>query len=212
MWEKPGSTRSFNKIVRHHALPTCHAETLIDDPNRIDAPPAHNTIALPVLSRSGPVSTIRAPSRICCPHLPVVQQAGAACTLAVGQPIGTFFVKPMHPVPQCQSLNASPSMPVPQCQSLNVWRSIPPIRAASVRFIPSSTAANAGSRRIRRLSEHRSARRRKLEASKSPRRGTADHREGVQQRPWQISFAMVNHKINEREIPPEPELYQVGII
>ena len=110
MWEKPGSTRSFNKIVQHHALPTCHAETLIDDPNRIDAPTAHHTIALPVLSRSGPVSTIRARSRICCPHLPVVQQAGAACTLAVGQPIGTFFVKPMHPVPQCQSLNASPSM------------------------------------------------------------------------------------------------------
>ena len=165
MWEKPGSTRSFNKIVRHHALPTCHAETLIDDPNRIDAPPAHHTIALPV--RSG----FDNPRPF--PHLPVVQQAGAACTLAVGQPIGTFFVKPMHPVPQCQSLNASPSMSVPQCQSLNVWQSIPPIRAASVRFMPSSTAANAASRRIRRLSEHRSARRRKLEASKSPRRGTA---------------------------------------
>ena len=119
MWEKPGSTRSFNKIVRHHALPTCHAETLIDDPNRIDAPPAHNTSA-PHHRSPGPVSTIRARSRICCPHLPVVQQAGAACTLAVGQPIGTFFVKPMHPVPQCRSLNASPSMPVPQCQSLNV--------------------------------------------------------------------------------------------
>ena len=56
---------------------------------------------------------------------------------------------------------------------LNVWRSIPPIRAASVRFMPSQTAANAGSRRIGQLSEHRSARRRKLAASKSRRRGTA---------------------------------------
>ena len=114
MWEKPGSTRSFNKIVRHHALPTCHAETLIDDPNRIDAPPAHHTStphhrspsALPVrpgFDNPRPFPHLLPASAGC-------STGRAACTLAVGQPIGTFFVKPMHPVPQCRSLNASPSM------------------------------------------------------------------------------------------------------
>ena len=172
MWEKPGSTRSFNKIVRHHALPTCHAETLIDDPNRIDAPPAHHTIALPVLSQCSP-----GPARFR-QSAPVPASAARICRLFNRQmrPAPSRLVNPSGPssLNRCtRSLNASPSMSVPQCQSLNVWRSIPPIRATSVRFMPSSTAANAGSRRIRRLSEHRSARRRKLEASKSPRRGTA---------------------------------------
>ena len=46
----------LNRTVRHHALRTCHAETFIDDPNRIDAPPAHHTIALPARFRqSAPV-------------------------------------------------------------------------------------------------------------------------------------------------------------
>ena len=194
MWEKPGSTRSFNKIVRHHALPTCHAETLIDDPNRIDAPPAHHTIALPVLSRSGPVSTIRARSRICCPHLPVVQQAGAACTLAVGQPIGNFFVKPMHPVPQCRSLNVSPSMSGgPFRQSAP-----PPFGSCHRRQQPMPEVVVSGGCL-------------NIAAQDGASWKHQNHREGVQQQAWHISFAMVNHKINEREIPPEPELYKVGI-
>ena len=89
------------------------------------------------------------------PHLPVVQQPE-------GRPAPSRLVNPSGP----SSSNRCTRSP-------NVWRSIPPIRAASVRFMPSQTAANAGSRRIGRLSEHRSTRRCKPAASKSRRRGTA---------------------------------------
>ena len=187
MWEKPGSTRSFNKIVRHHALPTCHAETLIDDPNRIDAPPAHHTIALPVLSRSGPVSTIRARSRIC--RL-FNRQGRPAPSRLVTHRIGTFFVKPMHPVPQCRSLNVSPSMSGgPFRQSAP-----PPFASCHRRQQPMPEVVVSGGCL-------------NITAQGGASWRHQNHREGVQQQAWHISFAMVNHKINEREIPPEPELY-----
>ena len=214
MWEKPGSTRSFNKIVRHHALPTCHAETLIDDPDRIDAPPAHHTIALPVLSRSGPVSTIRARSRIC----RLFNRQGRPAPSRLVNPSGSSSLNrctrslnasPSMPVPQCQSLNASSSMPVPQCQFLNVSPSMsggpfrqsapPPFASCHRRQQPMpEVVVSSGCLNIA------------AQGGASWRH--QNHREGVQQQAWHISFAMVNHKINERGTPPEPELYQVGIM
>ena len=131
--KSPVQQDHFNKIVRHHALPTCPAETLIDDPNRIDAPPAHHTIALPVLSQCSP-----GPARFR-QSAPVPASAARICRLfnRQGRPAPSRLVNPSGPsslnrctrslnagpsmpVPQCQSLNAGPSMPVPQCQSLNV--------------------------------------------------------------------------------------------
>ena len=199
MWEKPGSTRSFNKIVRHHALPTCHAETLINDPNRIDAPPAHHTIALPVLSRSDPVSTIRARSRIC----RLFNRQGRPAPSRLVNPSGSSSLN------RCtRSLNASSSMPVPQCQFLNVSSSMsggpfrqsapPPFASCHRRQQPMPEVVVSGGCL-------------NIAAQGGASWRHQNHREGVQQQAWHISFAMVNHKINEREILPEPELYQVGV-
>ena len=93
MWERPGSTGQFDTTLCEHATPKRSSMIRTGSMRRQRTTPS--------LFRPGFDNLRRFP------HLPVVQQSGAACTLAVGQPIGTFFVKPMHPVPQCLAVHSA---------------------------------------------------------------------------------------------------------
>src|SRR6476620_1654491 len=79
-----------------------------------------------------------------------------------GRPVGLMSIRPSGPywLKRC-------------AQSRSVCRSIPPIRAASVRFIPSRTAASASNRRACAASFTFAASRRSSSAPKSSRRPTA---------------------------------------
>ncbi len=68
----------FCKVIRDHALRTLHAETLCDHINKVNPPPANNTIGLSVRPGFNNLCEFL--------HLLVVQQPG---------PSGTF--RPAHP-------------------------------------------------------------------------------------------------------------------
>src|SRR5215203_4536095 len=126
----------------------------------------------PCTARSGPVST-----------------TSASCASCSAERRGRW------PFDQ---LSLSPSGPrsLKRCtQSRSVWRSMPPIRAASARLIPSSTAASDSRRRLWLACLEAAASRRSSSVEKSaltvtavamarilPRHGISSHREGNRQR------------------------------
>ena len=171
MWEKPGSTGQFDTTLCEHATPKRSSMIRTGSMRRQRTTPS--------LFRPGFDNLRRFP------HLPVVQQPGAACTLAAGQPIGTFFVKPMHPVPQCLAGPFRQSAPPPFGSCHRRQQPMPEV-------VVSGGCLN-------------------ITAQDSASWQHQDHGEGVQQQAWQICFAGVNHKINERGNPPEPEFYEIGM-
>ncbi len=105
----------FGQIVGDDTFRTRHCKALADYPDQIYATPANNAIGFPVRTGFDNMSQFS--------HLLIAQQAPSPGTLAVGQSIRAILVEAMHPIIQRLTLS--------------VWQSIPPIRAASVRFMPS---------------------------------------------------------------------------
>ena len=164
----------LNRTVRHHALRTCHAETFIDDPNRIDAPPAHHTIALPARFRQS---------------APVPASAGRPTARGGLHPRGWST----HRDPLRQTDAPGPPMSGgPFRQSAP-----PPFGSCHRRQQPMPEVIVSGGCL-------------NIAAQDGASRQHQDHGEGVQQQAWQICFAGVNHKINGRGNPPEPEVYGIG--
>src|SRR3954468_17046086 len=135
----------------------------------------------PCTARSGPVSTTSAS----CPSCSAERRGG-------------------WPFDQ---LSLSPSGPrsLKRCtQSRSVWRSMPPIRAASARLIPSTTAASDSRRRLWLACLEAAARRRSSSAEKSTLTVTA------------VAMARIlpHHGISStsRGESPESERKAVGII
>ena len=165
----------LNRTVRHHALRICHAETFIDDPNRIDAPPAHHTIALPARFRQS---------------APVPASAGRPTARGGLHPRGWST----HRDPLRQTDAPGPPMSGgPFRQSAP-----PPFGSCHRRQQPMPEVIVSGGCL-------------NIAAQDGASRQHQNHGEGVQQQAWQICFAGVNHKINGRGNPPEPEFYEIGI-
>ena len=107
--------------LANRALVIMHAEALLDHALEIHPAPAHDAV-------DGPIRTC-------------LDKLSQLLLLGGGKPgLGTFDQMSLSPSGPC-SLN-------PCTQSRSVWRSMPPIRAASVRFIPSRTAASDNKRRL----------------------------------------------------------------
>src|SRR5829696_2525001 len=125
------------------ALTALIFKTAIDDPTRIAKSRDVGPLFAPCTARSGPVST-----------------TSASCASCSAERRGRW------PFDQ---LSLSPSGPrsLKRCtQSRSVWRSMPPIRAASARLIPSSTAASDSRRRLWLACLEAAARRRSSSAEK----------------------------------------------
>src|SRR5665213_431975 len=82
---------------------------------------------------------------------------------------------------------------------------MPPIRAASVRFMPSNTAASDNNRRLWLLSFERLANRRSSAAEKSVRSLTADGMARISSRPS-------NQNASDKGILRESDRHAVGIM
>src|SRR3954468_11999188 len=108
--------------LAHGALVVDDTEALSDEVLQVDPARQRTT---PCTARSGPVSTRRASSVSC------------SAQRRDGLPLDRMSFSPSGP---CWLKRWT--------QSLRVWRSMPPMRAASVRFIPSRTAARDNRRRL----------------------------------------------------------------
>ena len=96
-------------------------EALADHPLQVDPAPAHDPVYGPVRTRLDEFRQFG----------PLLRREARLGSLgpAVQKTVRTVCVEPMHP-------------------ARSICRSIPPIRAASVRFIPSTTAASESRRRL----------------------------------------------------------------